>query len=312
MGEMRKLWALVKRHTKVYFKDKMLFFVSMITPLILVVLFLTFLGSIYRDAVTGSLPDGVTVSNRLINAFTGSWLFSSILSVSCVTVAFCSNVMVNDKLNRTVDDFHITPAKRSTLGISYFLANFCTTFLVCLVAFAVGIIYLAIVGWYLSFGDIVMILLVLVLNTLFGTLLASIVGMFINTQGALSGICTLVSSLYGFISGAYMPIAQFAAPMRTVIGLLPGTYSTVLLRHYFLRGATNALGDYLPAEGLRALERSFDGRIVMFGGEVPLWAMFLIISLTVLALLGVYLALAYAQGRRLRSPKLVKSQKKSL
>lgn len=303
MAEIRKLGALVHRNVKVYFKDRMLFFVSMITPLILVVLFLTFLGSVYRNAVTDSL-NGVTVSDRLINAFTGSWLFSSILSVSCVTVAFCSNVMVNDKLNRVVNDFHITPAKRSTLGLSYFLANFCTTLLVCLVAFAVGMIYLAIVGWYLSFGDIVMILLVILLNTLFGTLLASIVGMFINTQGAMSGVCTLVSSLYGFISGAYMPIAQFAAPMRTVIGFLPGTYSTVLLRHYFMRGTIAGLGENMPAEAIDGLERNFDGKIQMFGGEVPIWAMFLIIGLTVVALLGIYLTLAYLQGHRLRPQKV--------
>ena len=309
MAEIRKLGALVHRNVKVYFKDKMLFFVSMITPLILVVLFLTFLGSVYRDAVTSALPDGVTVSDRLVNAFTGSWLFSSILSVSCVTVAFCSNVMVNDKLNRVVNDFHITPAKRSTLGLSYFLANFCTTLLVCLIAFAVGMIYLAIVGWYLSFGDAIMILLVILLNTLFGVLFASIVCMFVNTQGALSAVCTLVSSMYGFISGAYMPIAQFAAPMRTVIGCLPGTYSTVLLRHYFMRGTTAALGEYMPPEAVDGLQRSFDGSIEMFGSEVPIWAMFLIIGLTVVVLLGVYLTLAYLQGHRLRPQKTPKVAK---
>ncbi len=310
MGEYRKLRVLVHRNVKVYFKDKMLFFVSMITPLILVVLFLTFLGSIYRDAVTSFIPDGVNVSNRLINGFTGGWLFSSILATSCVTVAFCSNVMVNDKLNRAVHDFRITPTKRSTLGLSYFLANFLTTLLVCGTAFAVSLIYLAIVGWYLSFADIAMILLVILLNTLFGTCLASIAGLFINSQGALSAVCTLVSSMYGFISGAYMPIAQFAAPMRAVIGFLPGTYSTVLLRYYFMRGTTEALGEYLPDGAVDSLRRSFDGSIEMFGGEVPIWAMFLIIMLAVVVLLGIYLLLSYLQGRRLRpakAPRVAKS-----
>lgn len=310
MAEIRKLGALVHRNVKVYFKDKMLFFVSMITPLILVVLFLTFLGSVYRDSVLSNVPEGVAVSDRLVNAFTGSWLFSSILAVSCVTVAFCSNVMVNDKINRVVNDFHITPTKRSTLGLSYFIANFCTTLLVCLVAFAVGLVYLGIVGWYLSFGDIMMILLVILLNTLFGTLLASIVGMFINSQGAQSGVCTLISSMYGFISGAYMPIAQFAAPVRAFIGCLPGTYSTVLLRHYFMRGAIAGLGESMPAAAIDGLEHGFDGKIEMFGGEVPIWAMFLIITLTVVVLLGVYVTLAYLQGRRLRpqkAPKVAKS-----
>ena len=40
---MTGLFALVKRNTKLYFKDKGMFFSSLITPLILLVLYATFL-----------------------------------------------------------------------------------------------------------------------------------------------------------------------------------------------------------------------------------------------------------------------------
>ncbi len=50
MTECKKLISLVERNTKCYFKDKFTFFVSMITPLILLVLFVTFLKNVYMDS----------------------------------------------------------------------------------------------------------------------------------------------------------------------------------------------------------------------------------------------------------------------
>ena len=50
MTELKKFGALVSRNIKCYFKDKFLFFVSMITPMILLVLFVTFLRGVYIDS----------------------------------------------------------------------------------------------------------------------------------------------------------------------------------------------------------------------------------------------------------------------
>ena len=43
MTEVKKLFSLVSRNTKSYFKDKMLFFTSMLTPIMLLFLFFAFL-----------------------------------------------------------------------------------------------------------------------------------------------------------------------------------------------------------------------------------------------------------------------------
>ena len=43
---MKGLNALVWRNTKLFFKDKGMFFTSLITPLILLVLFVKFLGNL--------------------------------------------------------------------------------------------------------------------------------------------------------------------------------------------------------------------------------------------------------------------------
>ena len=66
-----KLKLLVARNIKLYFKDKVTFYMSLITPLILLALFVTFLKDVYIQTLTQSLPDGVTLSTNLLNGFAG-------------------------------------------------------------------------------------------------------------------------------------------------------------------------------------------------------------------------------------------------
>ena len=98
---MKTLYYVTARNMKLFFKDKGMFFTSLITPLILLVLFFTFLGNVYRDTFLSFVPDGVQVPAALADGFVGGWLLSSMLAVCCITVAFCSNMqMVQDKGQR--------------------------------------------------------------------------------------------------------------------------------------------------------------------------------------------------------------------
>ncbi len=90
MLECKKMISLISRNTKCYFKNKFTFFTSLITPLILFVLFATFLKNIYIESFESIATEfEITIGKRALNGVTGAWLMSSILSVSSVTVAFC-------------------------------------------------------------------------------------------------------------------------------------------------------------------------------------------------------------------------------
>lgn len=205
---MKTFLALTKRNIKVFFKDKGMFFVSLITPVILLVLYATFLASVYRDSVTSAL-NGFPVSDELINGIVGGELFSSLLAVSCVTVAFCSNLlMVNDKVNGARKDMMITPVKKSAVAVSYFAASLASTLIVSFVACAACFIYIAATGWYFSFGDVMLIILDVILLTAFGIAISSVINVFLSSQGQASAVGTIVSAGYGFVCGAYMPISS--------------------------------------------------------------------------------------------------------
>lgn len=287
-SELRKMRYLTLRNIKLYFKDKMTFLVSLITPLILLVLFIAFLKSTYEDSIL-SIIQGFDLDQSLIDAFTGGWLFSSVLATSCITVAFCSGMMVIDKINRANIDFMVSPVKKSTLQLSYVLANLFSTFIITFVLLIVGLIYLACVGFYITFVDILLIVFGIIITSLFGTILANIIWTFTHSQGVVSGVCTLVSALYGFICGAYMPINTMGQGMQYFVSLLPGTYATVLFRQGFLNSVLNRMRETLPQGMINGIASGFDVKMSFFGHDVSTLALILVISISTIVLLGVFL-----------------------
>lgn len=287
-SELRKMMYLTLRNIKLYFKDKMTFLVSLITPLILLVLFIAFLKSTYEDSIL-SIIKGFDLDQSLIDALTGGWLFSSVLATSCITIAFCSGMMVIDKINRANIDFMVSPVKKSTLQLSYVLANLFSTFIITFVLLIVGLIYLACVGFYITFVDILLIVFGIIITSLFGTILANIIWTFTHSQGVVSGVCTLVSALYGFICGAYMPIRTMGQGMQYFVSLLPGTYATVLFRQGFLNSVLNRMRETLPQGMINGIASGFDVKMSFFGHDVSTLALILVISISTIVLLGVFL-----------------------
>ena len=288
---MGKLNALVKRNIKLFFKDKGMFFTSLVTPAILLVLYVTFLGNVYRDSFLSAFPAGLEISEELIDSLVGSQLISSILAVSCVTVAFCSNLlMVQDRANGTVKDLTIAPVKSSALSMSYYFATLFSTLVICIIAAVVCFAYIAFVGWYMSGLDVLYLLLDVILLVMFGTALSSIVNFFLNSQGQMSAVGTIVSAGYGFICGAYMPISQFSQGLRNVILFLPGTYGTSLIRNHSMRGVFEEMTRQgLPSEVTEILRDLVDCNLYFFDNIVGVGTMYLILGGSVILFVAIYI-----------------------
>lgn len=291
--------AQTRRNIKLFFCDKGMFLTSMATPLILILLFVTFLGEVYRSSFLSAVPEGITVPAPLTEAFVGGFLFSSLLAVCTVTVSFCSNLlMVQDKANGTRDDLEVSPLPPSTMALSYYVASAISTLLVCLTALLVCFVYLGVKGWYLTVGDVLGTLVTVILLVLFGTSLSSILGSFMTTQGQISAVGSIVSSAYGFLCGAYMPISQFGQGIQIAISFLPGTYGTSLLHHHLMRGALSRLEQsYLPTEAVEELRTVFDAELFFFSHPVPTPVKYLILGGAVLLLTLLYIALCRRKRR---------------
>lgn len=298
---MTGLGALIRRNTKLYFKDKGMFFTSLITPLILLVLYSTFLSNVYEQTFRGALEAaGATVSDKLIGGCVGGELVSSLLAVSCVTVAFCSNLlMVQDKITGARRDLTIAPVKPGTLALSYYLSTILSTLLICFAAAGVCLGYLAYVGWYLTAADVAALLLDVTLLVLFGTALSSLVNFPLSTSGQGSAVGTIVSAGYGFICGAYMPISQFSEGLQKVISFLPGTYGTSLLRNHALRGVFAEMESQgFPAQVVEAIRDSVDCNLYFFGDKVELGNMYVVLISSIAIAIGLYVGMNILLGKK--------------
>lgn len=282
---------LIKRNIKLFFKDKGMFFTSLITPAILLVLYATFLGKVYRDSFISSLPESFNLPDKIINGLVGSQLMSSILAVSCVTVAFCSNfLMVQDRANGTIKDLKISPVKFSVLSLSYYIATFVSTLIICFTATAICLLYIAFVGWYMSVSDVLLLFLDVFMLVLFGTALSSLINLFLSTQGQLSAVGTIVSAGYGFICGAYMPIYSFSEGLQRVIMFLPGTYGTSLVRNHSMRGVLSQMqSEGIPTEIIGGIKDSLDCNLYFFDNKVNIHMMYVILGVAIALLVTAFI-----------------------
>ncbi|MBQ2780241.1 MAG: ABC transporter permease [Clostridia bacterium] len=290
---MTTVSILIKRNVKLFFKDKGMFFTALVTPAILLVLYATFLGNVYRDSFSANLPEGFVLSEKVLDGLVGGQLISSILAVSCVTVAFCSNfLMVQDRANGTVKDLRISPVSSATLSISYYIATLFSTLIICFAATAICLVYVALVGWYMSVADVLLLFLDVLLLVLFGTALSSLIDFFLSTQGQISAVGTIISAGYGFICGAYMPISSFGDGLQKVVAFLPGTYGTALCRNHALGGVlTQMQEDGLPAELIEGLKDLLDCHVYFFDEAVSVPMMYVILGGATVLLVAAYILL---------------------
>ena len=301
---MKTVGSLIQRNVKLFFKDKGTFFTSLITPIILLVLYVTFLYNVYEDSFRSSMPEGFVFDEKVLKGLVGGLLLSSLLAVSTVTVSFCANLsMVADKVSGARGDLTISPIKPYSMAIGYYASTVINGLIISFSAALLGCIYLACTGWYMSFTDVLCLCLDVVLLTLFGTALSSLVCFPLTTQGQLSAAGSIVSAGYGFICGAYMPISQFSAGLRNVLGFLPGTYGTSLVRNHALQGVYEEMSAQgFPAEAVEGIKTVADCNLEFFGHSVEIWQMYLILILSIAVLLGAYILLnVYAEKRKTKS-----------
>jgi len=290
---MTGFFSLTKRNCKLFFKDKGMFFTSLITPAILLVLYVTFLAKIYKESFASALPASFALDEALINGTVGGQLVSSLLAVCCVTVSFCSNLlMVQDKVSGARRDLTMSPVSKSTLALSYFTASALSTMLICFVALGVCLVYLAVVGWYMTMKDVLLLCVDVFILVLFGTALSSIINCNLSTNGQASAVGTIVSAGYGFVCGAYMPISNFGEGLQKVLSFLPGTYGTALFRNHALGGVYAEMSRIgFPAEVVEGIKDSIDCNLYFFGKRVGIGSMYVVMLFSTTVLVGGYVLL---------------------
>lgn len=288
---MKAVISLMNRNRKLFFRDKGMFFSALITPFVLIVLYATFLAKVYKDSFTSAFPEGFTIEEKLIDGTVASQLVAALLAVSCVTVTFCVNLtMVQDKVNGARKDFNVSPISRSKIYLGYFLATVLNSLMVNGLALVIGLLYIGKMGWYLNFADVLWIIFDELLLVLFGSTLSSIISYPLAMQGQMSAVGTIVSSCYGFICGAYMPISSFGSGLQKALSYFPGTYGTSLIKNHMFRDIFEEMeSEKLPEEMITAIRDTLDCNPEFHGNVVNTTQMIVIMAGSIAVLGAIFL-----------------------
>ena len=287
--------GLVERSLKIFLKDKASVFFSLLAPLIVLGLYLLFLGDIQIDGIKAAF-EGVPIDDKLLKSFVDSWMLAGVVSVACVTVSFSvQGITVQDREKGVLNDMLASPISRGIIDLSYLISNFVVTLCICLIVLAVAFVYVAITGWTLSFVDVVLLISLTVMSVLSASVISTLVGLAFRTSSQHSAFVGIISAVIGFVMGAFMPLSAFPEGVQYVTLFVPATYSAALYRNLFMRGALEKIDAALPGAG-DGLKGSFSMELDFFGKTIGTDMQAVIFAAFIALTLAAWIAIAVAKA----------------
>lgn len=229
---MSVVLAIVGRNLRLFFRDRLNVFFSLLGAIILFALYTLFLGNLQTDDLVASVP-GATADQ--VQAFVDSWMFAGIVLITTVTTGLGGlSVLVEDDQSGRFKDFLVAPLRRGQLVLGYLLSAATVAVLLSTVVLAVSILYLGLLrGTWLSPAATLRSLGIVVLSCIAFTSLSALIVSFVRTTGAFSGLSTIVGTVVGFVAAAYIPVGVFPDTVASVASALPFAQAGMLLRRQF-------------------------------------------------------------------------------
>ena len=274
---MNKFIGLTKRNLLIYFKDRQSVIFSMLTSIIVLVLYLLFLKQSYIDAAESALKGLENlVGKKDIDTLANCILLVGIIGTALITVPYnCLSTIVNDRENKIDYDISATPLKRWQIVLSYFTSATISAFIMSSIVLTIGIAVLQSQGdLYLSTLNIVYSYVLAFLGSVSATAFFMLVMLFFKTTSASGAFFGMLSAACGFIIGAYIPLSQFSTGIQTFCNLFPATGITIMYRNTFLNGLLDKINsDIGGVDGgafVNSFKESFSFEGSLFGNELSI------------------------------------------
>ena len=239
---MRGISGLIKRNLLLFFKDWQSILFSLLTSIIVLILYLLFLKGTFVSAIQSAMEQypglASMVPQKDIAMFANLFLLSGILGSAMISVPFsCITVVVKDRVNKVDYDILSTPLKRGQIIFAYFVSAVLTSILLNSIILAVGLIGIRMQGnMYLNISQVIKAFSIVALGSISASAIFMIVVLFFKTVSACEAFFGILSAASGFVIGAYIPISQFSNEVQTVCNLFPASQITIMLRNILLNG----------------------------------------------------------------------------
>lgn len=282
---MKEIFSLTKRNLLLFFRNKSEVFFSFLSVIIILGLYVLFLSDLQVqniEAEVGKIEG--------IKALVNSWVMAGLIAVSTVTLALGAlGRIVADRQNNSINDFLVAPIKRNHVFISYILSTLIITMIISLILIAIAEIYIVNSGGeFLSFISLLKVIGITLLCVLSSSLSMLFIVSFVKNEQTYSLVSTIVGTMIGFVTGAYIPIGIMPKTLQIVSNVLPVSQGASLFRKVFLEGPlnevfkdANVLNEYSKSQGvdlyLGNYELTFNFMILFIIGSIVLFSILNII-----------------------------------
>ena len=317
-NEIFVLWALTKRHLKIFLKNKVNVLFTLLVPVIILVVYALFLRpmelSQIEVAIDKQLLSALKANNdiRKVYGIVDAWMISGVLATSCITVSLNTcYIQVRDKETGVSKDFISSPITSRSIMLSYFLFNLIVTCLVNIIVFIGCVCYLLTYGAFLMSGsDFFALIGIIILSSICSALIMFFICSLISNESILSSITAIASAAIGFLIGAYLPTSMLPKSISFVTMFFPGTYSAGLFRNYFMNYPVYQLSELVQTNYaqfeqantiISDLQANFSFNLDFFGNVVS--PAFMVLTLCVYSIIFMSLNIMFSSRILLGIPK---------
>lgn len=278
---MEALASLVWRNSKVFRRDKTSVFFSLLSVIIVIVLYVVFLQKMQVDAikqVAEATPELITMVNE--------WLVAGLLSMIAVSTTLASfGIAIKDIESKARADFLTAPVSRATIQMGYVLNAFIIGSVFSFIALIGCEIFIAATGGaWLSFAALMKVIGILLLSVLLASVFNVVLVLLVNTQNSFSTLSTIVGTLLGFLCGVYVPLGALPGFAQNVIMYFPISHTTLLLRNAFMESSVADVFAGAPAEAVRQYKLMYGVTYKLHGNMLSLSTSYMIIAITIVVL----------------------------
>ena len=252
---------LIKRIVILFFRDKANVFFSLLAVLIILGLYILFLGDMMEQALQSQLgfqSDKIGMTMSCI-------VLAGMIAVTSVTSCMGSlGISVEDK-EIAAKDFLTSPAPRHKITMGYLFGSAAIGFIMTLVALTVCLGYIVIKGGSIpSFTGFGLLLLTAFLSVMCGNSMVYLLSVFVKTQNAFAAISTVIGTLIGFLMGIYVPVGQMPVAVQWVIKCFPMSHAASMFRQLLADDNLTELFHGAPTEVLEGFREMF-GVVFTYG-----------------------------------------------
>ena len=284
------MFELISRNRKVYTRDRLAFFMSFLSVIILILVYQVFLGQIQIDAVKEALGSDTASSDTI--KMVNYWLISGLTTIISMTSTLGAfGVMVSDKEKKLSEDFKVSPISNFKVELSYaifaILFGIILTMFSCV--FAIGIFngFASLLDY--SAKDYLTIFGIISLSTVLSASIILPILTFIQTSSAFTTLSTIVGTFIGFISGVYLSIGSVGETLQQVMTWFPMTQVNALLKQVLMKDSIAQVFENAPSSVVNEYKESY-GVVLQNAGGAHLSNQFMLvyISMIIVALLTLH------------------------